>query len=71
MNPAILTFYNFPPSIRRTIYSTKLIEGFNKQLKKYTKRKEQFPNEESSDRFLVSQFHQYNQNILGRIHKEF
>lgn len=46
MNPAILTFYNFPPSIRRTIYSTNLIEGFNKQLKKYTKRKEQFPNEE-------------------------
>lgn len=40
MNPAILTFYNFPPSIRRTIYSTNLIEGFNKQLKKYTKRKE-------------------------------
>ncbi len=53
MNPAILTFYNFPPSIRRTIYSTNLIEGFNKQLKKYTKRKEQFPNEESLERFLV------------------
>ncbi|NCE77294.1 IS256 family transposase, partial [Anaerotruncus sp. X29] len=33
MNPAILTFYNFPSSIRRTIYSTNLIEGFNKQLK--------------------------------------
>jgi len=34
MNPAILTFYNFPPSTIRTIYSTNLIEGFNKQLKK-------------------------------------
>ncbi|EEU78331.1 mutator type transposase (plasmid) [Enterococcus faecalis E1Sol] len=33
MNPAILTFYNFPSSIRKTIYSTNLIEGFNKQLK--------------------------------------
>ncbi|MFS1280803.1 transposase, partial [Enterococcus lactis] len=53
MNPAILTFYNFPPSIRRTIYSTNLIEGFNKQLKKYTKRKEQFPNEESLARLLT------------------
>ena len=71
MNPAILTFYNFPPSIRRTIYSTNLIEGFNKQLKKYTKRKEQFPNEESLERFLVSQFNQYNQKFLGRIHKGF
>ncbi len=71
MNPAILTFYNFPPSIRRTIYSTNLIGGFNKQLKKYTKRKEQFPNEESLERFLVSQFNNYNQKFLCRIHKGF
>lgn len=71
MNPAILTFYNFPPSIRRTIYSTNLIEGFNKQLKKYTKRKEQFPNEESLERLLVSQFNEYNQKFLGRVHKGF
>jgi transposase-like protein len=35
MNPAILTFYNFPSSIRRTIYSTNLIEGFNKQRRLY------------------------------------
>lgn len=71
MNPALLTFFNFPPSIRRTIYSTNLIEGFNKQLKKYTKRKEQFPNEESLERFLVSQFNHYNQKFLSRIHKGF
>ncbi|MBO1101724.1 IS256 family transposase [Enterococcus hirae] len=71
MNPTILTFYNFPPSIRRTIYSTNLIEGFNKQLKKYTKRKEQFPNEESLERFLVSQFNNYNQKFLCRVHKGF
>ncbi|AQP53934.1 IS256 family transposase [Vagococcus penaei] len=71
MNPAILTFYNFPPSIRRTIYSTNLIEGFNKQLKKYTKRKEQFPNEESLERFLVTQFNSYNQKFLCRVHKGF
>ncbi|RAU64917.1 IS256 family transposase [Enterococcus faecium] len=71
LNPALLTFYNFPPSIRRTIYSTNLIEGFNKQLKKYTKRKEQFPNEESLERFLVSQFNNYNQKFLCRVHKGF
>ncbi|MGJ7833056.1 IS256 family transposase [Enterococcus faecium] len=71
LNPALLTFYNFPHAIRRTIYSTNLIEGFNKQLKRYTRRKEQFPNEESLERFLVSQFNQYNQKFLGRIHKGF
>lgn len=31
INPAILIFYNFPSSIRKTIYSTKLIEIFNKK----------------------------------------
>ena len=71
LNPAIVTFYNFPPTIRRTIYSTNLIEGFNKQLKRYTRRKEQFPNEDSLERFLVSQFNQYNQRFLGRVHKGF
>ncbi|EDN8267474.1 IS256 family transposase, partial [Listeria monocytogenes] len=40
-------------------------------LKKYTKRKEQFPNEESLERFLVSQFNNYNQKFLCRIHKGF
>ncbi|MGH2189723.1 transposase, partial [Enterococcus faecium] len=28
-NQDLLTFYEFPPSIRRTIYSTNLIESFN------------------------------------------
>ena len=71
LNPAIVTFYNFPPTIRRTIYSTNLIEGFNKQLKRYTRRKEQFPNEESLERFLVTQFNNYNQKFLCRVHKGF
>ena len=44
-------------------YSTNLIESFNKQIKKYTKRKEQFPNEESLERFLVTQFEDYNQHF--------
>ena len=52
-NPYLLTFYRFPQSIWRSIYSTNLIESFNKQIKKYTKRKEQFPNEEALERFLV------------------
>ncbi|MDT6841825.1 IS256 family transposase [Enterococcus faecium] len=71
LNPALLTFYNFPHAIRRTIYSTNLIEGFNKQLKRYTRRKEQFPNEESLERFFISQFNQYNQKFLCRVHKGF
>lgn len=67
-NPYLLTFYQFPRSIWRSIYSTNLIESFNKQLKKYTKRKEQFPNEHAIERFLVSQFDAYNQKFTTRCH---
>ncbi|BBU67169.1 hypothetical protein GVanDAA620_30520 (plasmid) [Enterococcus faecium] len=55
----------------RSIYSTNLIESFNKQIKKYSHRKEQFQNEESMERFLVSSFDTYNQKFLGRSHKGF
>lgn len=67
-NPFIFTFYDFPKAIWRSIYSTNLIESFNKKVKKYSKRKEQFPNEDSLDRFLVSQFEIYNQNFSTRCH---
>ena len=67
-NPYIFTFYRFPRSIWRSLYSTNLIESFNKQIKKYTKRKEQFPNEEALERFLVSQFEEYNQRFAVRCH---
>ncbi|HGF8221780.1 TPA: transposase, partial [Enterococcus faecium] len=70
-NQDLLTFYDFPPSIRRTIYSTNLIESFNKQIKRYSRRKEQFQNEESLERFLVSIFDTYNQKFLNRSHKGF
>ncbi len=63
-NPYLLTFYQFPKAIWRSIYSTNLIESFNKQIKKYTKRKEQFPNEESLERFLVTQLEDYNQRFV-------
>ena len=69
--PRLINFYDFPPSIRRTIYSTNLIESFNKQIKRYSRRKEQFQNEESLERFLVSIFDTYNQKFLNRSHKGF
>lgn len=70
-NPYLFTFYSFPKSIWRSIYSTNLIESFNKQIKKYTKRKEQFPHEEALEKFLVSQFENYNQRFTTRCHLGF
>ncbi|MCX0278658.1 transposase [Bombilactobacillus mellis] len=41
----LLVCFNFPSAIRVSIYSTNLIESFNKKLKRQTKQREQFPNE--------------------------
>ena len=44
--PNLLTFMDFPPAIRQSLYSTNLIENFNKHLKRTTHHKEQFPTED-------------------------
>ncbi|MEE6667765.1 transposase [Pediococcus acidilactici] len=66
-----LTSMDFPPAIRQSLYATNLIENFNKHLKRTTHHKEQFPTEDSLDRFLVSQFNVYNEKSLKRIHRGF
>lgn len=67
----LLTFFDFPTSIRSSIYSTNLIESFNKSIKRKAKVKEQFPNEDALDRFLVTQVLAYNDKNFGRSHRGF
>ncbi len=70
-NSNLFTFYLYPASVRRSIYTTNLIEGYNKQLKRKIKAKEQFPNEQAAEKYIVSQFEQYNQKFMSRVHKGF
>lgn len=70
-NPSLFSFYDFPAAIRNSLYTTNLIEGMNKQLKRKTKRKEQFPNEDSLDRFVCDYMMDYNRRFSTRIHKGF
>jgi transposase-like protein len=70
-NPHIFTFYRFPKSIWKSIYSTNLIESFNKQIKKYINPKEQFPHEHALEKFLVSRFESDNQRFATRCHNGF
>lgn len=67
----LFTFYDFPNSIRNSIYSTNLIESFNKKLKKRIHHKEQFPNEDSLDRFIMTQVMEYNEKSSMRSHRGF
>lgn len=41
------TFFDFSPSIRKMIYTTNALEGFNRQIRKFTKVRVIFPTDES------------------------
>jgi len=44
----LTTFLNFPHEIRKIIYTTNIIESFNASLRKYTKNKKSFPNDNAA-----------------------
>ena len=70
-NNYLFSYLEFPKEIQRSLYTTNLVEGLHKHLKRYTKRKEQFPNKAALDRFVSSQMLEYNQKFARRIHKGF
>mgnify|MGYP003538380916 CR=1 FL=1 len=41
------TYFKYPDAVRRLIYTTNAIEGFNRQLRKVTKNKTVFPSDNS------------------------
>lgn len=43
----LATFFKYPAELRRIIYTTNVIEGFHRQLRKPTKSKSVFPSDES------------------------
>jgi len=43
----LVTFFAFPPELRRLMYTTNVIESFHRQLRKVTKGKGAFPGDES------------------------
>lgn len=50
-NPYMFIFFDYPQEVRRSIYTTNLIEGVNKQIKRKFKLKEQFPTEQSMEKY--------------------
>ena len=50
--PNLSTYFKFPQELRRLIYTTNAIEGFNRQLRKVTKAKTVFPTDDSLFKML-------------------
>lgn len=45
--PALSTYFKYPEEVRRLIYTTNAVEGFNRQLRKVTKSRTIFPSDDS------------------------
>jgi putative transposase len=48
----LATFYDYPAEIRRMIYTTNTVEGYNRQLRKVTKSRGSFPTAEAVRKLL-------------------
>ncbi|MDH3867532.1 MAG: transposase, partial [Desulfobulbaceae bacterium] len=48
----IIPLFSYPPEIRRAIYTTNAIESVNMSLRKVTKNRGSFPNDESMLKLL-------------------
>lgn len=70
-NTNLFTFYEYPKSVRSSIYSTNIIESYNKQLKRNFKKKEQFPTEQAEEKYLVCEFNKYNEKHMIHAHRGF
>jgi transposase-like protein len=46
--PDVITLFDFPPPIRRAIYTTNAIESVNSAIRKFTRNRKIYPNEESA-----------------------
>lgn len=48
----LTTFFQYPYAIRRLIYTTNIIEGYHRQLRKVTKTKTAYPSDEALVKIL-------------------
>jgi len=60
------TFFKYPQEVRRLIYTTNAIEGFNRQLRKVTKSKSVFPTDDSLLKMLYLAMMDITKKWIGR-----
>ena len=56
--PDIAAMFDFPPAIRKAIYTTNAIESVNSVIRKFTRNRKQYPNEESALKFVYLAIHE-------------
>ena len=53
-----ITLFEFPPAIRKAIYTTKAIESVNSVIRKFTRNRKQYPNAESALKLVYLAIHE-------------
>ena len=54
----ITAMFEFPPAIRKAIYTTNAIESVNSVIRKFTRNRKQYPNEESALKLIYLAIHE-------------
>ena len=54
----IITLFDFPPAIRKAIYTTNVIESVNSVIRKFTRNRKQYPNAESALKLVYLAIHE-------------
>jgi putative transposase len=56
--PDIITLFDFPPAIRKAIYTTNAIESVNSVIRKFTRNRKIYPNAESALKIVYMAIHE-------------
>lgn len=64
--PRLSTYFKYPSELRKLIYTTNAIEGFNRQLRKVTKSKSVFPTDDSLLKMLFLAMKDITRKWTGR-----
>lgn len=54
----IITLFDYPPAIRKAIYTTNAIESVNSVIRKFTRNRKIYPNEESALKLIYMAIHE-------------
>jgi transposase-like protein len=54
----IIAMFDFPPAIRKAIYTTNVIESVNSVIRKFTRNRKQYPNGESALKLVYMAIHE-------------
>ena len=54
----IITLFDYPPAIRKAIYTTNAIESVNSVIRKFTRNRKQYPNAESALKLVYLAIHE-------------